>query len=121
MRTFLPVLILCVAINSSFAQAQPIEFLNPSFEDFARASHPPIHWYNCGFPGESPPDVQPDLTFNVSKEAYHGETYLGMVVRDNNTCEAVSQKLAQPMQIAQCYQLEIYLARSDTYLSVSRL
>lgn len=121
MRTFLPVLILCVAINSGFAQAQPIEFQNPSFEDFARASSAPIHWYNCGFQGESPPDVQPDPTFGVSKKAYDGDTYLGMVVRDNNTWEAVSQKLAQPMQIAQCYQLEIYLARSDTYLSVSRL
>ena len=44
-----------------------------------------------------------------------------MVVRDNNTWEAVSQKLSQPMKKDYVYQLEVYLARSDFYWSVSRV
>lgn len=120
MRTCLLLLMLCVAMHSGFAQTKPIEFINPSFEDIPRAGKPPIHWYNCGFQGESPPDVQPDPTFNVTQSAYEGKTYLGMVVRDNNTWEAVSQKLGQPLQVGQCYQVEVYLAKSEKYMSISR-
>lgn len=94
---------------------------NPSFEDFARASQPPINWYNCGFPGESPPDVQPDPTFNVTKVAADGETYLGMVVRDNDTWESVSQKMSRPLEKGKCYEFSIQLSRSLTYMSVSRI
>jgi len=121
MKTFLPVLILCAAMHSGFAQTKPIEFLNPSFEDTAKIGSPPINWYNCGFRWESPPDVLPEPTFNAMQPAYDGKTYLGMVVRDNNTWEAVSQKLDQPLQAGQCYQLEVYLARSEKYMSVSRI
>ncbi len=121
MRTFLPVVLLCAVLNSGFAQTTSIQFSNPSFEDFPRASSPPIEWYNCGFQGESPPDVQPDPTFNVTKQAYDGATYLGMVVRDNDTQESVSQRLSQPFQKGACYQFEVYLARSLTYMSVSRI
>lgn len=121
MKNQILLLLLCGATLPCFAQSQIIQLSNPSFEDFARASNPPINWYNCGFPGESPPDVQPDPTFSVSKDAYDGETYLGMVVRDNDTWESVSQRLSQPFQKGACYQFEIYLARSLSYQSVSRI
>ncbi|MFM9951825.1 MAG: hypothetical protein ACKV1O_28095 [Saprospiraceae bacterium] len=121
MRTFLPVLILCAVIQSGFGQEKVIEFINPSFEDVAKIASPPINWYDCGFPGTSPPDVLPEPTFNAMQPAYDGKTYLGMVVRDNNTWEAVSQKLGQPLQVGQCYQLEVYLARSENYMSISRI
>ncbi len=121
MKNHLILLLCSVATLSGFAQTAPIEFTNPSFEDSPGSSSSPIHWYNCGFPGESPPDVQPNPTFNVTKEAYNGETYLGMVVRDNDTWESVSQRISQPLQKGGCYGFEIYLARSLTYMSVSRL
>jgi hypothetical protein len=121
MKNHLILLLCCAATLSCFAQTAPIEFTNPSFEDYARASNPPINWYNCGFPGESPPDVQPDPIFNVTKEAYDGATYLGMVTRDNDTWESVSQRISQPLQKGGCYAFEIYLARSLSYMSVSRL
>jgi len=101
--------------------SQNIQFTNPSFEDFPRAGRSPINWYDCGFPNETPPDVLPDPTFDVTKEAYHGETYLGMVTRDNDTWEAVSQAISEPMEIDTCYQFEIYLTRSLTYMSKSRV
>lgn len=93
---------------------------NPSFEDFPRHSHPPIGWTDCGFPSESPPDTQPSGDFAVTYPATDGSTYLGMVVRDNETYEAVTQKLSRPMQPGTCYEFSLHLARSPYYVSISR-
>lgn len=120
-RLLLGLLFLALVTVNISAQGEPIVLSNPSFEDFARASQPPINWYNCGFPGESPPDVQPDPTFNVTKEAADGDTYLGMVVRDNDTWESVSQRMSRPLEKGKCYEFSIQLSRSLTYMSVSRI
>jgi outer membrane protein OmpA-like peptidoglycan-associated protein len=102
-------------------QRDTIRFTNASFEDFPRNSNPPRGWYDCGFKGETPPDVQPGGGFDVGKSAAHGETYLGMVVRDNETWEAVSQRLNKPLQKGKCYDFSIYLSRSEVYVSQSRV
>jgi hypothetical protein len=96
------------------AQGEPIILDNPSFEDMPRHSKEPRFWTNCGDPAESPPDVQPDYTFQVSKSAFDGNTYLGMVVRDNDTWEEVGQMLSSPMRQGTCYKFSIKLARSLT-------
>jgi len=119
-KNFYLVILLVLPI---FSFAQVIILLtNPSFEDVGRHSQVPSGWYDCGFPGESPPDTQPDLqgTFGVSKNAYDGFTYLGLVVRDNNTWEAVSQQLPEKLETDSCYTLFIYAARSVSYVSASR-
>jgi len=106
------------------AQEEGIIFLrNPSFEDMPRNSSPPLGWTNCGFPGETPPDVHPDpkFEFNVSKEAFHGKTYLGMVTRENETYESVGQQLTEPLVSGHCYRFRLHLARSSVYLSRSRV
>lgn len=105
------------------AFAQIIPLANPSFEDFGRHSHVPRGWYDCGFPGESPPDTQPDPNnyFQVSKNPHQGRTYLGLVARDNNTWESVSGKLPQKMEKDTCYTFSIFAARSETYISTSRV
>lgn len=97
-------------------QDEPVFLNNPSFEDMARHSHQPIGWYDCGFPNESKPDTQPG-SFDVTKPAKDGDTYLGMVVRDNDTWEMVGQRLSGPLQSGQCYEFSIYIARSELYLS----
>jgi len=108
--------------SSFFAQAQlsVIELANPSFEDIPRPSHTPQGWMNCGFEGESAPDIQPDFTFQVTKKAVEGNTYLGMVVRDNDTWESVGQLLSKPLEKGTCYEFSIKLARSLSYISMSR-
>ena len=103
------------------AQEEPIYLTNPSFEDMPRHSKPPRGWYDCGFEGESPPDVQPSGTFSVTKGAFDGETYLGMVVRDNDTWEAVSQRLSRPLEKGKCYEFSLHLSRSELYVSTSRI
>lgn len=107
----------------AFGQGEAIYLTNPSFEDMPRHSKEPVGWYDCGgdlFPGESPPDVQPSGEFSVTKPANHGGTYLGMVVRDNDTWESVSQKLSRPLKRGQCYEFSLDLARSELYISLSR-
>jgi len=116
---FLTVLAILVSI-SLLAQDDPIELNNPSFEDFARASKEPRGWYDCGFAGETPPDVQPSGGFEVFKPAFNGRTYLGMVVRDNDTWESVSQRLSRPLEGGQCYEFSLHISRSELYVSVSR-
>ena len=88
------------------AQEEPIKLTNPSFEDLPHHSKPPRGWIDCGFDGETPVDVQPNGTFSVTKPAAEGNTYIGMVVRDNDTWEAVSQRLSRPLQAGQCYVCE---------------
>ncbi len=106
--------------SDNTAKAEEIYLTNSSFEDYPHHSKPPRGWNNCGFIQESPPDVQPSGQFGVTKPAYDGETYLGMVVRDNDTWEAVGQRLSTPMERGQCYSFSIYLAKSELYLSPSR-
>jgi len=98
---------------------QPIMLQKPSFEDFPKLSHTPSGWFDCGFPGESEVDIHPvpASEFQVDKTAYDGEAYLGMVVRENETWEAIGQRLTAPLNGGNCYEFSIHLARSSTYLS----
>ena len=108
-----------ISMFSNMALGQPHRILlnNPSFEDIPRHSSPPRGWIDCGFPGESPPDVQPSGDWQVFHPAFNGISYLGLVVRENDTWEAVGQKLSSPMIKDQCYVFSIYLCRSSIYIS----
>lgn len=117
----LPILLLLAfSSHHAFAQDQVIRLKNPSFEDPPRAGKPPTSWNDCGFSGETPPDIQPG-EFGASKAAYDGNTYMGLVVRDNDSWERVSQRLSKPILADQCYSFSLFLARSDIYLSASQL
>lgn len=113
-------LIACLVVNNAFAQKVTIKLDNPSFEDYPQAAHTPQGWYDCGFSGESPPDVQPNTTFKVTKPPSHGNTYLGLVVRDVNTWEAVGQRLKTPLLKGVKYTFSLDLARSELYESQSQ-
>ncbi|THH40666.1 OmpA family protein [Neolewinella litorea] len=119
---FLPLLLLMTGALA--AQSDGTIFLtNPSFEDMPRVAAAPRGWTDCGFPGESAVDIQPDpmRLFKVDKPAQDGYTYLGMVTRDNDTYERISQRLSAPLKAGQCYEFNVRLARSERYLSKSRL
>jgi len=93
---------------------------NPSFEDEAGAAQAPSGWYDCGTSGKTPPDIQPGV-YKVEKTARDGDTYLGLVVRDNETWAAVGQQLAAPLKAATSYAFSLYLSRSELYVSTSKL
>ena len=107
--------------NLAFGQGDAIHLINPSFEDYPRAERVPNGWRDCGFPGESAPDTHPSGAFDVIKYPSDGNTYLGMVVRDNDTWERVSQQLTSSIQRGTCYSFSLNLCRSELYVSASRV
>lgn len=120
--TFLILLISFSGIKICLGQQEKtttIKLNNPSFEDIRRNSHVPTGWYDCGFIGQTAPDVQPG-SFGVTQKPKNGMSYLGLVVRDNETWEAVAQRLTQPLENGNCYSLSISLCRSELYLSPSQ-
>ncbi len=106
-----------------------ISLKNPSFEDIPHlgkmGTSGPEGWFDCGFDGETAPDIHPDPHgmgfFEVTKTPSNGKTYVGMVVRDNKTWEAIGQRLSSPLIGGQCYEMSIDLARSERYYSISRM
>ena len=98
-----------------------IQLKNPSFEGTPRHSTLPKGWENCGFEEESPTDIQPSGDFGVKKEASHGKTYVGMVVRDNDSWECIGQVLSERLKKGTCYKLSFEAAQSPYYYSPSRL
>ena len=113
-------LLLIMLLCASIAIGQNITFPNPSLEDEPQPSKVPRGWYNCGIIGESPPDINPNPQFNVTKSAFHGFTYVGMVIRDNDTWEAIGAKISQPLQQNYYYKFSMRVARSENLISLSR-
>ena len=98
--------------------SQELLLKNLSFEGRARVGEIPYPWVSCGDRDESQPDTQPGF-FDCETKPHHGDTYVGMVVRDNDTQERISQKLTSPLQVGVAYGFSIWLAQSEYYLSHS--
>jgi hypothetical protein len=96
-----------------------LELDNPSFEDTPRKLKVPGGWEDCGFNGESPPAIQPGL-FDVKLLPKEGSTYLGMVVRDNDTWQSISQQLATRLFKDTSYVFSVAVAHSENYASLSK-
>ncbi len=81
------------------------------------------YWYDCGFKGETAPDVHDNESsfYGVEHFAAEGKQYVGLVVRDNLNFESLSSELVKPMLKGHAYQLTVALAKSDKYASVSRV
>lgn len=118
-------LTLLLLLSSAFANAQTttvIPLKNPSFEpnDYAPLFGEDVRsWIDCGFAVEEPPSIQPGF-HEVQLKPQHQKGYLSMVVRDNNTWDAVGQELVQPLLAGKCYKFSLYLAYAERYLANSR-
>ena len=107
-----------------------IELRNASFEGIPHKGVPSDNnigikgWYDCGelhFRNESPADLHPIRAWEVELGASEGNTYLGLVVRDNDSWESVSQRLPAPLESGKCYSFSIDMSRSPYYVSHSRV
>lgn len=125
-------IILCVVVFSDSLWAQnKIHLANPSFEGIPHRGGSNLSyiagWQDCGpsrFPGETPPDLHPGFDIKGSfweneMPASDGITYLGVVTRDNDTWEGLSQRLLVPLEAGKCYEFSMELAASSKYLSRS--
>jgi len=110
--------------------AQDVKLINGGFEDRPHygqkgVPHNISGWFDCGqldFPQESPPDIHQgtnrDTAFwHNTQPSVQGRTYLGMVVRESESYESISQRLALPLKAGRCYSFSVYLSRSETYIS----
>jgi len=93
-----------------------ITLANPSFEGYPGAGIEIQGWYNCGPATETAPDLQPGF-FGVATAPRHGNTYLGLVVRQTGTWESVGQRLSQPLSVNQCYEFSMDFRRDTSYES----
>jgi gliding motility-associated-like protein len=92
-------------------------FENPSFEGTPQFSSPPPGWFSCG--DYSTPDTQPindANTWNFTKKAFDGNTYLGLITRgsigneNDNQAEAAGTKLLIPLKKNSCYNFSMHLS-----------
>ena len=116
-------LLLSFSLVGMAQDEEPITLNNPSFEDIPAQGKEPRGWFDCGFTGESAPDVQPQPQgeyFKVVRSAQEGNTYMGMVVRDNDTWERVAQRMSGSVKAGSCYEFSLYMSRSELYESQSR-
>lgn len=92
--------------------AQPSHMLNASFEGEPRDATVPRGWYTCE--EGTTPDILPG-PWGVYTEPSQGNSYVGLITRENGTWEAIGQKLTEKLKEGECYTLSLDLARSDTY------
>ena len=120
-------LIVCSTLDVKAQLRKEIFLKNPSFEDNPHAgthrNHRIVGWQDCGaslFPRETPPDIHPVDFWEVTMGPSHGDSYLGMVVRNNESWESVSQRLTSDIEADKCYVFRVDLARSSRYVSGTR-
>ncbi|MFK8057601.1 MAG: hypothetical protein AB8F78_15860 [Saprospiraceae bacterium] len=106
-------------VSSSLAQGSEY-FMNPSFEDTSSVGKAPRGWFDCNFSDESPVDVHDSKSefFGVMETAADGQSFVGMVTRDNNTYEGISTRLLKPLQADSTYRLTVKLKQSPVYTSI---
>lgn len=96
----------------AFQLCAQVRLTNPSFEGIAGEGKVPIGWHICD--KASTPDILPG-PWNVHYKPTNGNTFLGLITREDNTWEYIAQKLTKPLLADECYALEIDLARAPTY------
>lgn len=85
---------------------------NGFFEGEPQDATVPSGWHICA-PG-STPDILPG-PWGVFLEPSEGETYIGMITREDGSYESIGQRLSEPLQPGQCYELKVDLAYSRIY------
>ncbi len=85
---------------------------NASFEGPSDDATMPTGWHDCR--DGTTPDILPG-PWGVIKEAYDGDTYLGLITRENGTWESIEQRLRSPMKEGECYSFSLRLAYSKKY------
>ena len=92
--------------------AQDIRLANPSFEDEPADATMPQQWSSCK--RGSTPDILPGY-WGVYMEPTDGETYVGLITREDGSYESIGQKLTSPFLENECYKFTLDIARSNTY------
>ncbi len=110
-RGNLGIMVLVILITALPTAAQ-IHLDNASFEGEPKDATTPIGWLECEL--GTTPDILPG-PWGVYLEPYDGNTYVGLITRNNGSWEAIGQRLKKTLKKGECYQLSLQLATSYTY------
>ena len=94
-----------------------IKLMNPSFEGEPQDATTPQGWDACGL--YSTPDILPG-PWGVYQKPSEGQTFIGLISREDGTWEYLGQQLTKPMKATKCYNFNIQLARSTGYVGYNR-
>ncbi len=109
MRIYSSIIILLCFILPSKGQ---ISLNNPSFEDQPADATVPHGWWGCE--PYTTPDILPGY-WGVYQQPVDGETYVGLITRENGTWESIGQRLSKPLEKEMCYSMKLSLAYSNIY------
>lgn len=113
------ILLLLFAIGSLSSAFPPmnITLRNASFEGTPQDAKIPEEWFPCG--KFSTPDILPG-PWGVYQEAADGNTFLGLISREDGTWEFIGQDLDKPLKKDECYTFRVKLARSTGYVGYNK-
>jgi len=90
-----------------------IPIINGSFEgERSTAATMPQAWIPCRM--GTTPDILPGA-WGVYTVPAHGQSYVGLITRDDGSFEAIGQRLSSPLEKNECYSFTLDLAHSQTY------
>lgn len=111
--------------NEFYEISDSIEVFNKSFEEISNEDEisnlsriVPRHWLNCGFiefPYESPVTIHKrgkENQFNIRHEPVHGNAFISMVTRENESFERISQELSYKLEKDTLYTMGFYVANA---------
>jgi len=110
LRIFL--LLLTLILTPFICIAQSIQLANASFEGEHADATMPQEWSACQM--GSTPDILPG-SWGVYLEPFEGNSYIGLITREDGSYESIGQKLNTPIQAQECYSFTVELAHSNTY------
>jgi len=106
-------LTLIVIMSLAFTEIRgQITIINPSFEDEPADATTPQGWHPCD--NMTTPDILPGF-WGVYNDPSDGNTYVGIITREDGTYEQFGQRLSSKLKKGQCYRTSIDLAHSIIY------
>jgi len=115
-RQILGLFLLCCSAQL-VAQFKPVVLENTSFEGIPHDAVTPEKWQACGL--DSSPDILPG-PWGVYQKPTEGNTFLGLITREDNTWEALGQKMPKPFKKERCYKFKVDLSSSPAYAGYSK-
>ncbi len=93
-----------------------IQLVNSSFEGDPQDATVPVGWFPCA--QGTTPDILPG-PWGVYLEPSEGDTYVGLITREDGSYESIGQRLSEGLKPGSCYSFTIDVAHSNTYAGYS--
>lgn len=115
-RITLPLILMLATAGMRPAWGQAF-LTNPSFEGEPQDATVPQGWFPCR--EGTTPDILPGF-WGVHGEPSEGETYLGLITREDGSWESIGQRLPETLVPGECYTFSLDLSHASTYAGYSQ-